>query len=172
FVSGNVAEAGRNFTEMLLALAVLDLPFDAPKHTQKADAGQFHFTAGGAAIVYHKEIKQAAPAKADAGQLLVSQSFFRQSERFRQEGNERFEKYVTGEFLTGAVYGANVVVTNPTSSPVKAEVLLQIPQGALPVLGSKATDSRRVALKPYTTQTFEYAFYFPVPPAKAGEKFA
>jgi hypothetical protein len=170
FVSGNVAEASRNFTEMLLALAVTDLPFDAPKHTQKADAGQFHFTAGGAAIVYHKEIKQAAPAKADAGQLLVSQSFFRQSERYRQEGNERFEKYVTGEFLTGAVYGANVVVTNPTSSPVKAEVLLQIPKGALPVLGSKATDSRRLRLEPYTTKTFEYYFYFPAT-AKDGAKF-
>jgi len=170
FVSGNVAEASRNFTEMLLALAVLDLPFDAPKHTQKADAGQFHFTAGGTVIVYHKEIKQAAPAKADAGQLLVSQSFFRQSERYRQEGNERFEKYVTGEFLTGAVYGANVVVTNPTSSPVKAEVLLQIPKGALPVLGSKATDSRRPRLEPYTTKTFEYYFYFPAT-AKDGAKF-
>ena len=170
FVSGNVAEASRNFTEMLLALAVLDLPFDAPKHTAKADGGQFHFTAGGAAIVYHKEIKQAAAAKADAGQLLVSQSFFRQSERYRQEGNERFEKYVTGEFLTGAVYGANVVVTNPTSSPVKAEVLLQIPKGALPVLGSKATDSRRLRLEPYTTKTFEYFFYFPATAAD-GAKF-
>ncbi len=170
FVSGNVAEASRNFTEMLLALAVLDLPFDAPKHTAKAEGGQFTFTAGGAAIVYHKEIKQAAPAKADAGQLLVSQSFFRQSDRYRQEGNEKFEKYVTGEFLTGAVYGANVVVTNPTSSPVKAEVLLQIPKGALPVLGSKATDSRRLRLEPYTTKTFEYYFYFPAVAAN-GAKF-
>ena len=40
-------------------------------------------------------------------------------------------------------------------------LLLQIPQGALPVLGSKATDSRRLRLEPYTTQTFEYFFYFP-----------
>ncbi|MEO6752186.1 MAG: hypothetical protein ABIP85_10440, partial [Chthoniobacteraceae bacterium] len=170
FVSANVAEAHRNFTEMMLALAVLDLPFDAPKHTTKADAGQFHFTAGGAAIVYHKEIKPAAPAKADAGQLLVSQSFFRQGDRYRQEGNEKFEKYVTEEFLTGTVYGANVVVTNPTSSPVKAEVLLQIPQGALQVLSSKATDSRRLRLEPYTTKTFGYFFYFPAVP-REGMKF-
>ena len=65
------------------------------------------------------------------------------------------------------MYGANVVVTNPTSSPAKAEVLLQIPQGALPVLGSKATQSRYVRLEPYTTKTFEYYFYFPVVSAKA-----
>ncbi len=170
FVSPNVAEAHRNFTEMLLALAVLDLPFDAPKHTQKADGGQFHFTAGGSAIVYHKEIKPAAAAKPDQGQLLVSQSFFRNSDRYRQQGNERFEKYVTDEFLTGTVYGANVVVTNPTSSPVKAEVLLQIPQGALSTRGSKATDSLRLRLEPYTTKTFEYYFYFPAA-AQDGSKF-
>jgi len=170
FVSPNIAEASRNFTEMLLALAVLDLPFDGPKHTAKADGGQFNFTAGGAAIVYHKEIKPAAAAKPDQGQLLVSQSFFRHGDRHRQEGSEKVEKYTTDEFLTGAVYGANVVVTNPTSSPVKAEVLLQIPRGALPVLGSKATDSRRLRLEPYTTKTFEYYFYFPST-AKDAAKF-
>ncbi len=172
FVSSNVAEASSNFTEMMLALAVLDLPFEAAKHTTKADNGQFTFTAGGPCIVYHKEIKPAAGENNAQGQLLVSQSFFRQSDRYRQEGNEKFEKYVSTEFLTGATYGANIVVTNPTSSPVKAVVLLQVPQGALPVLGSKATNSKQVHLEPYTTQTFEYHFYFPLVPAKAGLKFA
>ena len=122
--------------------------------------------------VYHKEIKPAVVENNAQGQLLVSQSFFRQSDRYRMEGNEKFDKYVTTEFLTGATYGANIVVTNPTSSPVKAVVLLQIPQGALPVLGSKATDSRQIRLEPYTTQTFEYHFYFPLVPAKAVLKFA
>lgn len=188
FVSSEVAEAHRNFTEMMLALAVLDLPFEAPKHLTKSENGQFTLTAAGPVIVYHKEIKPAtesrkavpavapgpegiAPGAEFAPDLLVSQVFFRQGDRYRQEGNERFEKYVTAEFLTGAVYGANVVVTNPTSSPAKAEVLLQIPQGSLPVQGSKATDSRRVRLEPYTTQTFEYYFYFPAVPA-ADKKFA
>jgi autotransporter-associated beta strand protein len=172
FVSGNVAEASSSFTEMMLALAVLDLPFEAPKHSTKADNGKFTFTSGGPCIVYHKEIKPAVVENNAQGQLLVSQSFFRQSDRYRMEGNEKFEKYVTTEFLTGATYGANIVVTNPTSSPVKAVVLLQIPQGALPVLGSKATDSRQIRLEPYTTQTFEYHFYFPLVSAKAGIKFA
>jgi hypothetical protein len=169
FVSPNVAEASHNFAEMMLALAVLDLPFDAPKHDGKAAAGQFNLTADGPVIVFHKEIKPAAPLAPNAhqGLLLVSQSFFRASDRYRMEGNEKFEKYVTEEFLTGTVYGANVVVTNPASAPAKTEVLLQIPQGALPVIGSKATNSRSVRLEPYTTQTFEYYFYFP---ATAGAK--
>lgn len=172
FVSPNLAAANRNFAEMMLALAVLDLPFEAPKHATKANGAAFHLTAGGPAVVYHQEIKPAASSDAAQGGLLVSQSFFRDGDRYRQEGNEKFEKYVTGEFLTGVVYGANVVVTNPTSAPVKAAVLLQIPQGSLPVRGCKATDSRPVRLEPYTTQTFEQYFYFPAVPAKPGMKFA
>ncbi|MBE2287260.1 MAG: hypothetical protein IAE77_27650 [Prosthecobacter sp.] len=172
FVSPNFAEACHSFPEMMLALAVLDLPFEAPKHTTKAENGQFTFTAGGPCILFHKEIKPVDGDKSAQGQLLVSQSFFRQGDRYRMEGNEKFEKYVTDEFLTGVTYGANVVVTNPTSSRVKAAVLLQIPQGALPILGSKATDSKQVRLEPYTTQTFEYHFYFPAVSAKAGVKFA
>ncbi len=169
FLSANFAEAHRNFAEMMLALAVLDLPFDAPKHDTKTDGASFTLTAGGPVIVVHKEVLPAAPAEG-ATELLVSQNFYRHGDRYRQEGNEKFDKYVTGEFLAGAVYGANVVVTNPTSSPQKIELLLQIPRGALPVLGAKPTDSRRVRLEPFTTQSFEYAFYFPAAGA-AGEKF-
>ena len=116
---------------MMLALAVLDLPFESPKHTTKAEGGQLTLTAGGPLIVFHKEIKPATAAK-DHSELLVTQNFYRHGDRYREEGNEKFDKYVTEEFLAGVVYGANIVVTNPTSSPQKLELLLQIPQGALP----------------------------------------
>ena len=165
FVSANVTEAAHSFSEMMLALAVLDLPFESPKHTTRSGNGQFTLTAAGPLIAFHKEIKPAAPAPEQAP-LLVSQNFFRADDRYREEGNEKFDKYVTDEFLAGVVYGANVVVTNPTSARQKLSVLLQIPQGALPVNGSKATDSRRLQLEPYSTQTQEYYFYFPAPAAQ------
>ncbi len=165
FVSAHITEAARNFSEIMLALAVLDLPFESPKHTTKTDGSQFTLTAAGPLIAFHKEIK---PAVAAPGQteLLVSQNFFRADDRYREEGNEKFDKYVTAEFLAGVTYGANIVVTNPTSAPQKLTVLLQIPRGALPVSGSKATDSQRLRIEPYTTKTLEYFFYFPAPAAQ------
>lgn len=165
FVSAKVVEAAGNFSEMMLALAVLDLPFESPKHTTRAENGQFTLTAAGPLIAFHKEIKPATPAP-DQAPLLVSQNFFRFDDRYREEGNEKFDKYVTDEFLAGVMYGANVVVTNPTSARQKLSVLLQIPRGALPANGSKATDSRRLALEPFSTQTVEYYFYFPAPSAQ------
>jgi hypothetical protein len=170
FVSAHLVEAARTFPEMMLALAVLDLPFTSPKHTTKTEGNQFTLTAAGPLIAFHKQIKPAAPAP-DQAPLLVSQNFFRADDRFREEGNEKFDKYVTAEFLSGVVYGANVVVTNPTSAPQKLTALLQIPRGALPVNGSKATDSRRLRVEPYTTQTLEYFFYFPAPNAAQEERF-
>jgi len=160
FVSKNLAEASHSFAEMMLALAVLDLPFEAAKHDTAHQQGAFTLTAGSAAVVYHREIKQAEPDP-DKTPILVSQNFYRHGERYIQVGNERKDKFVTDEFLAGVAYGCHVVVTNPTSSRQKLEVLLQVPVGAIPVLNGQYTRSARIDLEPYRTQTFDYFFYFP-----------
>jgi len=91
----------------------------------------------------------------------VSQNFFALDDRYRYEGNQRADKFVTEEFRTRRVYGAQVVLTNPTSSRRKVDVLLQIPEGAVPVLNGFYTRSVACQLEPYTTTTLEYHFYFP-----------
>ena len=60
------------------------------------------------------------------------------------------DKYVTDEFLIHTVYGCQIVVTNPTSSPRKLDVLLQIPVGAMPVLSGRQTKSVQLDLQPRT----------------------
>ena len=162
FLSRNFAEASRNFTEMMYALSVLDLPFEAGKHETKYDGRRMEFKAAGPAIVFHEEVK---PAKAPAGAatILVGQNFFRHGDRHRIENGEQVEKYVTDEFLTHVVYGCQVVVTNPTSTRQKLTVLTQIPVGSVPVLNAQATKTIHVTLEPYHTQTIEYHFYFPTP---------
>ena len=160
FLSGNLAEASRNFPDMMLALAVLDLPFEPAEHKTDLAEGRFALTAGGNAIVYHKQIRPAEPADA-VTPILVSQNFFRRDDRYRHEQGQKLEKYVTDEFLVHTVYGCHVVVTNPTSAPQKLDLLLQIPRGAIPVLNGKFTRGVHVELQPYHTQSLEYHFYFP-----------
>ncbi len=160
FYSRNLAEASRNFTEMMFALAVLDLPFAAAEHKTAAEKARFALTAGSPMVIFHKEIKEAQPDP-DKTTILVSQNFYRHGERYRQVGNEQVDKYVSDEFLTHVPYGCHVVVTNPTSSRQKLEILLQVPRGAIPVLNGQYTRSVRVDLEPYRTQTLDYFFYFP-----------
>ncbi|MBI5759111.1 MAG: hypothetical protein HZA46_11395 [Planctomycetales bacterium] len=160
FVSRNLAEASRNFPEMLLALAVLDLPFESPKHDNKFDGVKMTLTPGGPVIVYHEEIKPAKPNDGPA-KILVSQNYFRHGDRHSQENGEQVDKYVTEEFVIHTVYGCQVVVTNPTSARQKLSVLLQVPRGAIPVLNSQPTKTLYLNLEPYHTQTIDYHFYFP-----------
>ena len=113
-----------------MALALLDLPFKAAEHKTEFKGTQMTLTAGSPMIVFHEEIQPAAKV-AEHTPILVSQNFFRNGDRYRQENGEQVDKFVTDEFLVDTVYGCQVVVTNPTSSKKKLDVLVQIPTGAL-----------------------------------------
>ena len=160
FYTRNTAEGARNFPEMMFALSVLDLPFESPKHETKFDGAKMTLIPGGPLVVFHEEIRP-APAADGATKVLVSQNFYRQGDRHRQENGEQVDKFVTEEFLVHTVYGCQVVVTNPTSARQKLNLLLQIPVGAIPVLNSQATKTVHLQLEPYHTQTLDYHFYFP-----------
>ncbi len=160
FLSRNLAEASRNFPEMLLALAVLDLPFESPKHETKFGDSEMTLIPGGPLVVFHEEVRPSAAPEAGS-KVLVSQNFFRQSDRYRTENGEQVDKFIREEFLVQVVYGCQVVVTNPTSTRQKLNLLLQIPAGSLPVQNGQATKSVHLTLEPYHTQTLDYFFYFP-----------
>ncbi len=162
FVSPHLADAARNFSEMMLAMALLDLPFPAESGDLKSalDGTRLTLTAKNRSVLFHREIK---PAVLDEGaaKLLVSQGFFRQNDRYLEKDGEKSDKLVTEEFLTGIVYGCQVVVTNASSSRQKLDVLFQIPRGAIPVLGAKATQTVPVTLEAFHSQTLDFHFYFP-----------
>ncbi len=160
FLSTSFFQATRNFTEMMFALAVLDLPFQAGPHEEKLDGQRYALQTASPALVFHREIRAAARSQ-DTGGVLVAQHFFRADDRYRYEENEQIEQWVTDEFLPHVVYGARVVLTNPTGNRQKLQVLLEIPRGALPVSNGFYTRGLYVVLEPYGTQTLEYAFYFP-----------
>lgn len=162
FRSTNVAETASNFTEMMFALSVLDLPLRSVEHEVTFNDMQMVVVAKSPAIVFHEEIRQAKPAEGDTP-VLVSQNFFRLDDRYRVVNNQQVDKYVADEFLVQTVYGCQIVVTNPTSTPQKLTLLLQVPQGAIPVLNGQVTRGAPVDLKPFATTTFEYFFYFPLP---------
>ncbi len=160
FLSGNIAEAGGSFTEMLLALAALDLPFEAGKHDYNYKDGGLEFAAANDVIIFHKQVSPAEKG-AEKSVLLVNQSFFANDDKYRYEDNERFDKFVTGEFEKGRVYGCRMVLTNPTSTRRKVDILQQIPAGSMPVLKGMQTRSTHAVLEPYSTRSLEYYFYFP-----------
>ena len=160
FFSSHLGEPTANFTEMMFALSVLDLPFTAEEHETEVEGPRFTLTAASPLLLVRKELGP-ADVDPDAAPILVQQNFFRPDDRYRFEGNRRYDKYVQGEFLLDIVYGCQVVVTNPTSTPRQLELLMQIPAGAMPVQSGFFTKSLPAELGAYSTTTHEYFFYFP-----------
>jgi hypothetical protein len=162
FLSKHFTEASSNFTEMMFALSVLDLPFAAGKHTTKFEGAKMTLTPANPIIAFHEEVKPAGEAKAKLP-ILISQNFYRVGDRFREEGGEKIDHFITEEFLVHQAYGCQVVVTNPTSSRQKLTVLVQLPLGAMPLSNAQSTKTHLVDLEPYRTLTLDYLFYFPLP---------
>jgi len=165
FLSGFLADAAANRTDALLALAVLDLPFTSDDEEDALDEAELKdddivLRFKRPAILFHQEVRP-TEEDPDAAPVLVAQNVFRADDRYRNEGNQRFDKFVRDEFLRGVVYGTQILLTNPTSAQQKLEVMAQIPRGAVPVSKGFHTRGLRFVLPPFGTQSFEYFFYFP-----------
>lgn len=162
FLSKDFASASGSFSEAMLALSMLDLPFKAGKADMKFEGARLTITSPTPVIVVHEEIAASAAPAAQAP-ILVSQNAFQANDRYRDENGERMDKFVSGEFVVHTVYGSQVVVTNTSPSRQKLSVLVQVPAGAVALSGAKATRSVAVELEPYRTQTIDTFFYFPLP---------
>ncbi|MDM8556061.1 hypothetical protein QUF75_15150 [Desulfococcaceae bacterium HSG7] len=160
FYSPNIVYAADNFAEMMMALAVSDLPFKAQKHSTHSKDGAFVLKAESPLLAFYKEIRPASEAL-EKLPLSVSQHYFDPADRYRYDGAERADKYIKDEFLINRAYACRAVFSNPSSARRKLEVLLQIPQGALPLKKGFYTRSIALNMEPYATQTSEYYFYFP-----------
>jgi hypothetical protein len=160
FLSPYFAEAAGSFTQMMFALAVIDLPFEADEHTFDFADNTLKIVPKSPIIVLHQQVQPAVLDPREAN-LLIGENYFRVDDRYRQVGDQRYDKFIVDEFVTHVLYGAQVVVTNPTSTPQPIDLLMQIPQGAIPANNSHVTRAIQLDMQPFSTQTVEYFFYFP-----------
>jgi len=160
FLSRHLADASRNFTEMMFALSVTDLPFEPAKHLVAFENGKMNLAPASPVVAFHEEVRRTDGPDGKVP-VLVGQNFYKPNDRFIDVNGERTDKYVTGEFIINTVYGCQVVVTNPTSTRQRLSVLVQVPTGAIPVANGMMTRTVSVDLEPYRTHTVDFQFYFP-----------
>ena len=65
------------------------------------------------------------------------------------------------ELVIGVPYRDRVVLTNPTGNPMRVQILMQIPQGAIPLEAGRSVTVRDFQLAPFSTQETSHVFYFP-----------
>lgn len=160
FVSTHLAEAAGSINEMLLALALTDLPFEAKPAGQDVSGTGLSLRAASPLLLVSRQLADAQPAEGEPA-VFLGQELFRADERFEFVAGEQRERFVRGELQAGVAYGSLVVITNPVATPQRLEVLVQVPQGAVPLEGAPATRGVDVHLGAYATTTVESHFYFP-----------
>lgn len=161
FLSPHLGACTRTLAEAVCALAVLDLPFAAGVHTVARTEDEMRVTVGSNALAARTERILVAPADGTPP-LVVGQTLLRADARTHWVHGEERERYAENPLLTGVVYVARVVVTNPTPTRERMSVLVQIPEGSVPVSGGPVTHTLHLALAPYATQSIEVAFTFPI----------
>ena len=159
FLSTNFPAAHSNPSEILMVLAVLDLPFGSKPVKIQQQGNELKLSAAQSKIVFVETIRESELAE---GEVVIGQSYFPLRQPTRLEQGESVPNYVDDQFIIGTAYGSNVVATNPTGRPIEFDVLRQLPQGAIPLKGSRMTDSTPVRLAPFSTTNFTMGFYFPM----------
>lgn len=161
FLSARFPECTDSTASMLIALALLDLPFEGEKPDAQVDRLTLKVKAKSPMLLFYRDTRETQKV-AKSTPLLVHHNFFRFGDRTRRDELDReVENPVTEAFLTGVRYTASFMVTNPTGTPRELQVLCQIPRGAIALGGQPATQARDIQLAAHATTQIEYDFYFP-----------
>jgi hypothetical protein len=162
FLSAHFNACHRSANEALMCLALLDLPFKAERPEVTVDGTSLRVKAREPMILFYKDTRRTDEV-AKESPLLVRQSFSPLAERVRIVDGREVENPVSGDFRPGVAYACSLVVTNPTGSGRRIDVLAQIPAGAIPLAGNTATLSSTHEIAPHGVLKLELAFYFPAP---------
>jgi len=172
FISDKCILCTKNLSEMLLALAVTDLPFEAPSpkmHELQAQASRRPATlhASHPVMIFIKEI---IPSSVRTSTFSVSTNYFDPAQRVAIVDGQEVDRFLLPKdtlFKTGKVYGCRAVVTNVSSVRQTVELLMQIPGGSIPVLGNADSGFRTknftIEIPGFKTHKKEYYFYWPAP---------
>ena len=155
FLSKNIELAAGNIHEAILAIAVLNLPLESKPATMSVEQGRLIATTNSDSIAFVQGL-EAIEQSNEPATVLASQSIFLASDT-----GEEAKPVKEQSLIKGTVYRLRVVLTNPSASIVRVNVLQQIPQGAIAVENAKIAAGQKLDLAPFATQELITKFYFP-----------
>lgn len=153
FISENIL-AFTNIHEVLLALALVDLPESTTDIPQETKENQTTIKSKTPMIVLLKSFKT---GEFKPGALSLQQHYFVQNPD-KKEILSASEK----PFLINKKYGCLTVITNTTSEVKEFFLNYLIPEGSLPLDFSLRTKHQFVSIQPFTSFVIENQFFFPM----------
>ena len=154
FLTCNFIYTSITITDMMAVLALLDLPWQSNQNHKFDPSGErgIEIIPATNMMIYKKELQKQNSFNQNESIMVIH--------RFFDENNKNSEMKIE-EFMQQRIYGCEVIITNVSSSSQELQCLWQIPEGSVPLKNSNYQKSNSLTLKPYTTQTYEFYFYFP-----------
>ena len=92
---------------------------------------------------------------------MINQRFFDPNDQFiYEEDGTAIEKEVD-EFIVRKLYTFQTVVTNTSGTNLELQMLMDVPQGAIPLMSHEYTQILNQTVSAYSTVSFNRSFYFP-----------
>lgn len=156
FVADSLDLPTHTINEAIMALAVLDLPFESTTPELSVENDRLLISTKSAVAAYVQSIEKTETVKEPVS-VLVGQDIY----LVNPADSGQALPVQSKPLVRRTAYRTSVVVTNPTSTVQKVQVLTQLPQGAIALSGGRTTRGVPVELQPYSSQQVSYEFYFP-----------
>ena len=161
FKSDNILLKPNNITELIFILSVLDLEEKTipQSHNLIKDKG-LGITIETNTNVYllTKEINETQLNNDNKYALILAQMVF---EYDRKNNNNKDEEKELSKFLTNRTYIQKTIVTNISSQYINCEILMQIPEGSIPVESDEYKIIETTDISSFKSKIFTQKFYFP-----------
>ena len=93
---------------------------------------------------------------------MVNHRFFDPKDQYAYEDDgTRVEKEVN-QFVVLTPYSVETVVTNTSGTSIDVQLLIDIPEGSIPLRTNEYTQTINTTINPFSTQSWSRMFYFPL----------
>ena len=163
FLSENFIYSVSSLVELLAVLTFTSLPFEKAEHDtdSKTEPNTLKLVFGGNSMLFCKQIQERENERLPLD-INITQSFFDplDSHTIGKDGYTRTLNTVT-EFVKQRVYQSRVSFTNTSDTDQEVQVVTEIPEGAVPMLGLDYLVNSSYKIRALKTEVLNFNFYFP-----------
>ena len=135
-----------------MILASIAIPYKPEKHEYELNGKSWKITSGSPCLIFYKELTKA--------KVTINPQVFVAVKYFDITNDGDFSS-AAKQFVKEKLYGCKILITNTSGSNLNLSILLQIPEGSIPLVPPNYSKSRFQRIYNNSTDIFESIFYFP-----------
>ena len=149
-------------SELIIVLAIIDLPFEKPKIDSGVIQNALNLQSSSNFYLFSKEVIERKSEFLEID-VICSQKIFDPEDPivYDDEDPEVYYDKPVDEYMTNKIYASRIVITNSTPVRVKVNRIFEIPKGSIPTDSLDTLKIQDLILEQFGSSVIEIRFYFP-----------